>query len=431
MKPHAHLPAEFAQFGLDVALLRGLDKAQFVTPTEIQREMIPLILEGKDVLGQAQTGTGKTAAYSLPLLHRLDPLGGLQVAILVPTRELAVQVTAEIRRLAEFTPIQIVPIYGGQAIMHQVKVLGRRTQMIVATPGRLLDLLGRRIIDLGPVRYAVLDEVDRMLDIGFIDDIRRLLGKITQAHQTVFVSATISREVTQLAKQFMNQPVEVNVSHDDLTVETIDQVYCSVEPWDKFGLLKLLMEQEKPKLAIVFTNTKHGARKLAKKLHAININVKEIHGDLVQSKREKVMERFRRHKIDVLVATDLASRGIDVHNITHIINYDMPPDPQVYVHRVGRTARMGAFGRAVTFVTREEGSYLTSVEMLINKQIKEVKYDGFAASPSREPRPEARAQGISRAHAPVFAAPTPSSPTATTMPRKTLGSKFRPHRKRR
>lgn len=430
MKPQPKLPNAFAELGLELTLLKGLDKAGFEQPTDVQREMIPVLLKGVDVLGQARTGTGKTAAFGLPILQRLDETKGFQALIVVPTRELAVQVTAEIRRLGEFTPFHAVPIYGGQAIKHQVKVLGRRTHLIVATPGRMIDMVNRRILQLSEVRYVVLDEVDRMLDIGFIDDIRKILSQITQPHQTILVSATVSREVTQLARQFMHEPHEVDVSHDDLTVDNINQVYCSVEGWDKYRMLSLVLQRETPKLAIVFTNTKHAARKLAKKLHQQGINVKEIHGDLVQRKRERVMDRFRRHKIDVLVATDLAARGIDVNDISHIINYDLPKDPQVYVHRIGRTARMGAFGRAISFVTSDEGGLLTAVEMLINKQIELVQFHGFKARPPRE-QAEPALESVSRSRTSVFGTGSVVADEApAAVPPKTLGSKFKPRRRR-
>ncbi len=431
MKPHPHLPSEFADLGIEVALLEGLHKAGFETPTDIQREMIPLVLQGRDVMGQARTGTGKTAAFALPIMQQLDPNKHIQAVVVVPTRELAVQVTAEMRRLAVNTQLQIVPVYGGQAILHQVKLLRKKTQAIVATPGRVMDLLNRGIISFDEVTHAVLDEVDRMLDIGFLDDIRNILGRIRQKHQTIFVSATISKDINQLARQFMTDPAEANVSQDELTVENVDQVYCSVERWDKFQLLRLILKTEKPKLAIVFTNTKHNARKLAKKLHQLDINVKEIHGDLVQRKRERVMERFRRHAIDVLVATDLASRGIDVQDISHIINYDIPFDPHIYVHRIGRTARMGAFGRAITFVAADEGDYLTAIEVLIDKQVELTTIDGFEPRPAREMEAAARPRQAPRGQTAVFSTGTTETAVAKTAPPKTLGSKFRPRRKRR
>lgn len=431
MKDHPDLPAAFRELGLNIELLKGVHSLGFSEPSDIQRAVIPLILERKDVIGQARTGTGKTAAFSLPIIQLLDPQQRLQAVVLVPTRELAVQVTAEVRRLAEFTPFRAVPIYGGQAIKHQLKVLGRKTQIVVATPGRINDLLDRRKLHLDEVKHVVLDEVDRMLDIGFIDAIRKFLRRVPQPHQTIFVSATISDEIKALTRQFMKDPVEVNVSEDELTVDKIQQGYYSVERWDKFRLLRHVLQEENPKLAIVFTNTKHQARKLAKKLHESGVNVKEIHGDLVQRKRERVMKRFRRHQIQVLVATDLAARGIDVQDISHIINFDIPQDPEVYVHRIGRTARMGAFGQAITFVTSEEGNELTRIEMLINKQVDQLPLDSFTPRPPRETEEPVQQPALSRSEMPMFGAGLDDDNQPRRLPEKTLGGKFKPARRRR
>lgn len=430
MKPHPELPKAFADLGIELSFLKALQKMGFHTPTPVQTEMIPLVLAGRDVLGQARTGTGKTLAFALPILQIVDDSKHVQAVILEPTRELAVQVAAEVRRLAQCSPLNVVPVYGGQAVKHQVKLLGRSTQVVVATPGRLLDLLNRRIIDFSHVKHAVLDEVDRMLDIGFIDDIRRILSRVPTPNQTVFVSATLTSDIKSLARQFMSNTADVNVSRDELTVDSVEQVYCSVDPWDKVHLLKIILREEKPKLAIVFTNTKHTARRLAKRLHEMGFSVKEIHGDLVQRKRERVMERFRRHQIDVLVATDLAARGIDVSSISHIINFDIPPDPQVYVHRIGRTARMGEFGRAISLTTREEGKQLTQIEVLINKEIPEIKYDGFQPRPPREEEKKHEPRPVSRFDAPAFGSGIAGKAAPATAPPKTLGSKFRTRRRR-
>ena len=405
----------------------------FTEPSSIQREIVPLVLSGRDVLGQARTGTGKTAAFGMPALQKVDPKGRLQTVVLSPTRELAAQIVGEFRRLAQFMEIHCVPVYGGTAMKQQLHALGRKPHVIVGTPGRVMDMLQRGAINFEGVTMAILDEVDRMLDIGFRDDIRKILGRITHPHQTVFVSATIDDEIRRLAKQYMNDPAEINVSRDDLTVDEVAQFYCVVEPWDKFKLLRQILQEEAPKLAIVFTNTKHGARKVAQRLHAIGIDCREIHGDLVQQKRERVMERFRKHQIPVLVATDLAARGIDVQQITHIINYDLPQDIQVYVHRIGRTARMGSSGRAITFVTREQGGDLTEIEMLINKQIAKLEVPGFTPTPPpRESmdRPHGPPRDAAPAHQPAVAvSATPARPAAAP----NLGGKFplsRRHRRR-
>ncbi|MEE9295368.1 MAG: DEAD/DEAH box helicase [Phycisphaerae bacterium] len=433
MHKHSDPASKFAKLGIEAPFLSALEKMGFVEPTEIQYGLIPEALKGHDILGQARTGTGKTAAFGLPLLQRIDPLGRLQAICLVPTRELAVQVAAELRRLAADTHLHIVPVYGGQKVSTQVHLLGRRTQFVVGTPGRVLDLLNRGVLRFEHIKAVILDEVDRMLDIGFRDDIGRILNRVRTKHQTIFVSATINAEINRLARRFMSDPVEINVSRDELTVEEVDQYYCSVEPFDKYRLLRIVLKQEDPKLAIIFCNTKAGARKLAKKLHASGMDAKEIHGDLVQSRRENVMDRFRRHKIKLLVATDLAARGLDVSAISHIINYDIPPDPEVYIHRIGRTARMGARGCAISFVTQEQGKEITQIEMLINKIVEERKYDGFVPRPPREDyKPDWRqAQAVpqSRYAMPVSAADGGALPVKR--PPKTLGSKFRTRRRRR
>ncbi len=432
MKPPTSLPQAFADLGLDVQLLKAVKKMGFTEPSEIQRAMIPPALAGRDVLGQARTGTGKTAAFGLPILQRLEDTPELQAICLCPTRELAVQVAAEIRRLAEFTHYKCIPVYGGQKISHQLHLLGRRKDVVVGTPGRVLDLLRRRAINFDHVRVAVLDEVDRMLDIGFRDDIKAILSQIRPAHQTIFVSATLDDEINRLARNFMSDPVAINVSRDHITVEETEQFYCSVEPIDKYRLLKTVLAREEPKLVIVFCNTKHGVRKLAKKLFSDGISAKEIHGDLVQQRREKVMDRFRRHQVRVLIATDLASRGIDVSAISHIINYDIPPDPDVYVHRIGRTSRMGAAGRAITFVTREQGKELTQVEMLINQELAPLQMDGFEPrAPAPEPVQVETEPTFSRYQEPVFAPTDGSEAVPANAPPKTLGSKFRTRRRRR
>ncbi len=407
MHRHHDLPAAFAEMGLEVPLLRALGQMQFSEPSPIQKELVPLVLSGKDVLGQARTGTGKTAAFGMPILQMIDVAGRLQALVLTPTRELAAQVVGEFRRLAQFMEVHCVPVYGGTRIKEQLHQLGRRPHVVVGTPGRVIDFLQRGALQFDTLRFAVLDEVDRMLDIGFRDDIRRILGRIKHPHQTVFVSATIDAEINRLARQYMHEPVEVNVSKDEMTVENVQQYYCTVDPWDKFRLIKLLLQTEAPRLAIIFCNTKHGARKLAQRLHDAGIEAKEIHGDLVQQKREKIMERFRRHRIPVLVATDLAARGIDVHDISHIVNYDLPQDREVYIHRIGRTARMGASGRAITFVTREEGKDLTEIEMLINKEIGKFEVTGFVPSSPPTDRPVRQER---KGFAPAEAREAPSTP---------------------
>ena len=410
MPRRPELPKPFADLGIEEPILRALAAIDYKEPSPIQQELVPLVLAGKDVLGQARTGTGKTAAFGMPILQLIEPEQRLQAMVLTPTRELAVQVLGEVRRLAKFLPIHCVPVYGGTSMSGQIHQLGRKPHVIVGTPGRVMDMLDRRVLDFSTMRFVVLDEVDRMLDIGFRDDIKMILGRIRQTHQTVFVSATIEDEINHLAQRFMVDPVQLNVSRDHLTVDEVTQQYCVVEPWDKFYLLKMLLKQEQPKQVIIFARTKRGTKKLAQRLHASGFNAREIHGDLIQQKREKIMERFRKHHIPILVATDLAARGIDVQGISHIINFDMPDDIEVYVHRIGRTARMGASGKAISFVTTEQGGVLTEVERLINRQLEKMVVDGFKPSPEPSSRPlgggpRTSSGGTSRATAPVKPAP--------------------------
>lgn len=452
---------EFAKLGLRNSLLRGLAEAKFVTPSEIQSLIIPKALAGIDILGQARTGTGKTAAFGLPILNMVQKGIPSQALILVPTRELAVQVEAEIQRLAVCTPLRCLAVYGGQRITAQLKHLKAGPEVLIATPGRCLDLLERRIIHFENIRMVVLDEVDRMFDIGFRDDIRRILSQVRSAReqqrrdardepgtdgsdrprkpwQTIFVSATISDDIERLARTFMHEPVEKLIApgaDEKPTVDKVEQYYLAVKPWDKYRLLRTLLERENPKLAIVFCRTKFGAQKLARRLHADGIECREIHGNLAQNKRDKVMKSFRGGKFDVLVATDLASRGIDVADISHIINFDIPDDPEVYVHRVGRTARMGQAGRAFTFVMPDQGELLTKVEMLINMLIPLTTVEGF--TPSAAPRGEDFTFGGAPASQPAVT-PVPKaapSPVVTLPPvPRTLGSKVplsRRHRRRR
>lgn len=428
--------AGFDQFDLAPELLSTLRKLNFHTPTDIQRELIPHALRGDDCLGQAKTGTGKTAAFALPMLQRLEPGGGVQALVLVPTRELAQQVDEHVRMLGVNHPLKTLLVYGGTRIKHNLRKLKDNREIVVGTPGRVIDLMRRGVLDLSGIKIAVLDEVDRMLDIGFRDDIRRILKQVKGKHQTIFVSATINDEIRRLARSFMREPVEFDVSADKLTVDDVEQHYVSVAPQDKYQTLLGFLKHENPKLVIVFTNTKHSARRVADRLKRSGIRCKEIHGDLIQRHRERVMKSFRNADIQVLVATDLASRGLDVMEISHIVNYDIPEDSPVYVHRVGRTARMGNTGCAITFVTHEQGKLLTEIEKLINKELNRLEApwviqresepetgdadDEAEAGPPRPARlteairsdPELEAEGVK----PV---------------RRTLGSRFRTTRRRR
>jgi ATP-dependent RNA helicase DeaD len=480
---HPPVPEAFAALGVRPSILRALAEAKFVTPSEIQSLLIPRALAGVDILGQARTGTGKTAAFGIPILQRATKGLATQAIILVPTRELAVQVEAEIQRLGKHTPIRSVPVYGGQKIAAQMKFLKHHPEIVIGTPGRVIDLLDRRIIHFDNVRFVVLDEVDRMLDIGFRDDIRNILSRVKgvrrqlppdarqgeaaqtpgqgdhgdeagepqqTGHQTIFVSATISDEIDKLARRYMREPVEKLIApgaDEKPTVEEVEQYYFSVQVWDKYRLLRALLLRENPELAIVFCRTKRGAEKIAKRLHADGIECREIHGNLAQNKRDHVMQGFRKGKFDVLIATDLASRGIDVADISHIINYDVPEDPEVYVHRIGRTARMGAAGKAFTFIAKDQGDELTKVENLINMVIPQATVEGFEPSPPpadwTDAKPvygsgEPAKPVISRFERPYGSTATSSATSAPgqpiTLPPRTIGSKIpinRRHKRRR
>ena len=448
MMDHSHLglPKAFEALGLEPAILSALAEIHFVEPSEIQRLVIPPALTGVDILGQARTGTGKTAAFGLPILQLINPDESFQAIIVVPTRELAVQVHAEMVRFAKHKMLRIAVVYGGTKVPHDIKAMERQPHVIVGTPGRIIDLQERGVLTLSRMKFVVCDEVDRMFDIGFRDDVRKILATCTAEHQTMFVSATINDEIERLVERHMKKNVArifTAKPDDKLTTPDARQFVVGVQPWDKLRALRALIADEKPKLAIIFCRTKRSVDKVAHALEERGINASPIHGDLVQQKRERVMRGFRTGKINVLVATDLASRGIDVHEITHVVNYDVPEDPEAYVHRVGRTARMGATGRAFTFVARDQGQLQTEIEKLTNHLMEEYRIPGFTPSPEpgRGPHHAAApaADGQPAQNADAVAAPLPAiteySPTGFSIPANTqstrpISGKF-PTRRRR
>jgi ATP-dependent RNA helicase DeaD len=406
----------FETLGLRSSVLKGIKEAGFERPTKTQEMLMPPIMLGKDILGQAKTGTGKTAAFALPLLHGLDKDKQFQALILAPTRELAIQITAEIEELGRYTPIRPVCLFGGQAVKTQAGKLQRAgNQIIVGTPGRVMDMLERGLIHFDNVRFAILDEVDRMLDIGFREDIRKILERIKHVHQTVFVSATISPEIERLARKFMRDPEKIIVASGSLTVSLVDQHYLSVNQWDKRRLLVHLLKHEEPALTVIFCRLKRVVDELTSLLTKHGIEAYSIHGDMPQGKRNQVMERLRSGNLSVLVASDLASRGIDVDDVSHVINYDLPEDPEVYVHRIGRTARAGRKGIAWALVTPEQGELLTSIELLINKEIPKMEYPDFVGSdpPPGWRNPDERNAGGLRLVGAPEAPPQPAKPTVT------------------
>jgi len=373
-------------------MLKALALARYRTPSPIQASFIPIALEGLDVIGQAKTGTGKTAAFGIPLIEMLEPRGrGPQAIILAPTRELVQQIVVELQKLAQNRDdVAICGLYGGEPIERQIRSLSRGVDLAVGTPGRVLDHIERRTLYLGDIFHFILDEADRMLDIGFRPDIERVFRKLPTPHQTLLLSATISPEVRTLARRYMHQPEEVNLSRDEPSVETIQQYYVSVNHDRKMELLVHLLKRDKPRQCIVFTRTKRGADRLAERLRRTIPGVAAIHGDLPQTGRDRVMSAFRSRTVQILVATDVVGRGIDVEDISHVVNYDIPDDPENYVHRIGRTGRMGKDGIAYLFVGPDQGEPLTLIETLINKVIPAHKVEGFEVAKSSPTAPPSR-----------------------------------------
>jgi ATP-dependent RNA helicase DeaD len=383
----------FHALGLSPDLLAALDRIGYREPTPIQAAFIPEALTGRDVIGQAQTGTGKTAAFLLPFLHhwRDDNRPGPQAVVLAPTRELVVQICEEAARLSPSRHCHTVAIYGGQRMRQQLTQLRRGAHIVVGTPGRVLDHLARGTLSLAAVRYAVLDEADRMLDIGFRPDIERILRRCPRPRQTLLLSATLPAPVLRLAQRYMTDPLNINLSPVKVTVENIRQTYLTVDEERKFELLLRVIDREQPRQCIIFCERKRWVEALYRKLRTARPLVAAMHGDLPQTMRNRIMAGFREGKITYLVATDVVGRGIDVRNISHVINYDVPEDPEMYVHRIGRTGRLGADGVAIAFVTPEQGERLTAIEIFINRQVDEDRIEGFEAYTPRlreEPKHE-------------------------------------------
>ncbi|MDA4121793.1 MAG: DEAD/DEAH box helicase [Thaumarchaeota archaeon] len=327
----------------------------FTKPSPIQEKAIGPLMMGKDVIGQAKTGSGKTAAFSLPLLQSIDRRNPrVQALVMAPTRELAVQITEEMRKLAVHTGVRIVTIYGGQPIGMQRDQLRRGAQVVVGTTGRLTDHINRRWLDLGAVKFVVLDEADTMLDMGFIDDVDFILSHIPGKRQLCIFSATMPHKITELSRKYMTNPEKFLINSDEPSVETLDQYYAVVKHDEKLTFLIDLLKKERPASTIIFRRTKRGADKLAMDLHRGGYEVVPLHGNLSQNQRDRYMEAFRKGRADILVATDIASRGIDVSQVACVVNFDVPVDPLIYFHRVGRTARAGRQGKAYSFVSREE-----------------------------------------------------------------------------
>lgn len=387
-----HSSKQFSELGVSDVMLASLENAQYHEPSPVQAGVIPIALTGKDVLGQARTGTGKTASFGIPILERLESKGRNappQALVMVPTRELAVQVRDEIDKLSHGRKVRTIAVYGGKPIRQQVTKLERGAEIVVGTPGRVLDHMSRGTLVLEGLSTVVLDEADRMLDIGFRPDIEKILRRCPKKRQTLLLSATVAPAVERLAQRYMNDPEVMDFSDKTKTVDTIDQYYFTVEQQRKYDLLLKLIEREQPEQAIVFCRTKRGTDRIQRRLAKSVKGVDCIHGDMPQGARDKVMKRFRSGDVKVLVATDVVGRGIDVSGISHIVNYDIPQSSDDYVHRVGRTGRMGREGVAYSFVTPEEGQELTRIEMLINRLLKRDEIEGFATvTPPAGAKPE-------------------------------------------
>ncbi len=383
----------FRDLGLDSGTLAAVHQAGYETPSPIQAELIPIALSGRDCIGQARTGTGKTAAFMLPSMERIDPRRpGVQLLVLCPTRELSEQVFHESKKLSN-NRLQIGIAVGGRPIHSQIRALENGVQAVIGTPGRVIDLLRRKALDLRGLRIVVLDEADRMLDIGFRPDIERILKACPKKRQTLLLSATMPEPVERLARRYMSDPEMVDLSEDSVVVDTIEQLYVTVDEDRKASLLLRVLAQEKPSQAIVFTRTKRGADRLFEKFsrRLKSSRIAAIHGDLPQRKRDRVIRDLRAGKLRLLIATDVVGRGIDISGISHIINYDIPEDCDDYIHRVGRTGRLSSSenGRAITFVTLAQGSELTKIEMRINAVLPRYPIQNF--EPFRRPeRPKRR-----------------------------------------
>ena len=359
---------------MSAELLAEIDKAGFVEASPIQGQTIPLAMAGKDVIGQAQTGTGKTAAFGFPTLEKIateDPT--VQALIIAPTRELAVQSQEELFRFGRSKGVKVRSVYGGSSIEKQIKALKSGAHIVVGTPGRLLDLIKRKALKLNHVETLILDEADEMLNMGFLEDIEAIISRVPEDRQTLLFSATMPDAIKRIGVKFMKEPEHVKIAAKELTTELVDQYYIRVKENEKFDTMTRLMDVEQPELSIVFGRTKRRVDELTRGLKIRGFRAEGIHGDLDQGKRLRVLRDFKNGNLDVLVATDVAARGLDISGVTHVYNYDIPQDPESYVHRIGRTGRAGKSGQSITFVAPNEMGYLQIIENLTKKRMKGMK----------------------------------------------------------
>ncbi|KEF38814.1 DNA/RNA helicase, superfamily II [Schinkia azotoformans MEV2011] len=353
----------FHELGISEKIMKSIQAMGFEEATPIQSETIPVSLQGKDVIGQAQTGTGKTAAFGIPMIEKIDIKNTfIQGIVVAPTRELAIQVAEELNRIGQFKGVKALPIYGGQDINRQIRALKNRPQIIVGTPGRLMDHMNRKTIRLQNIEVVILDEADEMLNMGFVEDIEAILKEVPAERQTLLFSATMPEPIRKIAENFMKDPVLIKVKAKEMTVPNIEQYYIETQEKKKFDVLTRLLDMESPELAIVFGRTKRRVDELSEALNSRGYAAEGIHGDLTQAKRSSVLKKFKAGTIEVLVATDVAARGLDISGVTHVYNFDIPQDPESYVHRIGRTGRAGKTGLAYTFVTPREIGQLKNIE---------------------------------------------------------------------
>ncbi|AUJ31428.1 MAG: DEAD/DEAH box helicase [Liquorilactobacillus nagelii] len=365
---------KFTELGLSDYLLKAIKRSGFEEATPIQEQTIPLVLKGDDVIGQAQTGTGKTAAFGLPILEHVDAkLNQVQALIVSPTRELAIQTQEELFRLGKDEKAKVQVVYGGADIRRQIHSLKRAPQILVGTPGRLLDHIRRHTVDLSQVKTVVLDEADEMLDMGFVEDIESIIKEVPAKRQTLLFSATMPPAILKIGEKFMQEPKIVKIKAKELTTDLVDQFYVRARDFEKFDVMTRIFDVQSPELTIIFGRTKRRVDELSKGLEARGYNAKGIHGDLSQQRRMSILKQFKAGKLDILVATDVAARGLDISGVTHVYNYDIPQDPESYVHRIGRTGRAGHHGVSVTFVTPNEMDYLRVIEHLTKKRMDPLK----------------------------------------------------------
>ena len=365
------VPIGFAELMLSDEVNRAIGEMGFVQPTEIQAGVIPLLLDGRDVIGQAQTGTGKTAAFGIPLIEGIDEsLNYTQALVLAPTRELAIQIAEELRKIGRYIPgIRVATIYGGASYARQFEDLRGGAQVVVGTPGRLLDHIGRGTVKLDNVDYLILDEADRMLDMGFLPDVERILRRTPRERQTALFSATVPTVIRVLSRRYMFEPASVHVQPQQVTVQEVEQFYYEVAERDKVDGLVSLIERDSPERAMIFRQMKIGVDRLVAQLKRRGLAAEAIHGDMSQNAREHVLRDFREGKLAFLVATDVAARGLDIPEVSHVFNFDIPDDSEAYVHRIGRTARAGRSGRAVTFVGEWDAEKLPPIQKLVGNRL--------------------------------------------------------------